>query len=585
MNRYIFSFLLFFSLVPCLYVTAKTNDSQSVARQMPTALIENGIISAVERYNAGDFAGAVRLLEDIIAADPSVDAAHYYLGLCRVAENDIDAAESELREAMRLDSSNFWYRYRLAVLYSVTGKEELTLAMFEDLVKDFPKKYELYYNMVELYMASGQEEKALETMDQIETVFGESEMTVMARFDVLRKAGREDEAYACLEEYNEEYSSPQILTCLGDRKLSLYDEEGALEYYNEALAVSPGYTPALLGKSEVYRMTRKYDEFFSLMKEFIRDENVTAEGKSRYLAMLTSSSGQNFTRIFRDRLDSLVSECEAMYPEDSTVYFMAGQYYFGTGREELGLERFRANTEKYPASLAAAANYAKMLMYAKKWDELAEEGRRAYERFPGETAFLELAGMGDYNAGRYGEVVDIYKEILTVAPRDSAKTLQAYSALGDVYYQTGEKGKAYKAYEEALDINPDYAPVLNNYAYFLSLDGKKLKKAAAMSRKTVEQEPDNATYLDTYGWILFLQGKADEAKPIFKNAVMLYGGKENVEILDHYAEVLFSLGEYDLAFLYWSQAKAKNNGEIADLDARVALRKSQMNSLREGKRK
>ena len=281
----------------------------------------------------------------------------------------------------------------------------------------------------------------------------------------------------------------------------------------------------------------------------------------------------------------MVSECEAMYPEDSTVYFMAGQYYFGTGREELGLERFRANTEKYPASLAAAANYAKMLMYAKKWDELAEEGRRAYERFPGETAFLELAGMGDYNAGRYGEVVDIYKEILTAAPRDSAKTLQAYSALGDVYYQTGEKGKAYKAYEEALDINPDYAPVLNNYAYFLSLDGKKLKKAAAMSRKTVEQEPDNATYLDTYGWILFLQGKADEAKPIFKNAVMLYGGKENVEILDHYAEVLFSLGEYDLAFLYWSQAKAKNNGEIADLDARVALRKSQMNSLREGKRK
>ena len=48
------------------------------------------------------------------------------------------------------------------MLYSVTGKEELTLAMFEDLVKDFPKKYELYYNMVELYMASGQEEKALE---------------------------------------------------------------------------------------------------------------------------------------------------------------------------------------------------------------------------------------------------------------------------------------------------------------------------------------------------------------------------------------------------------------------------------------
>ena len=87
-----------------------------------------------------------------------------------------------------------------------------------------------------------------------------------------------------------------------------------------------------------------------------------------------------------------------------------------------------------------------------------------------------------------------------------------------------------------------------------------------MSRITAEKAPDNSTYLDTFGWILYLQGKALEAKPFFKNAVMLYGGKESPVILDHYAEVLFALKEYDLAFLYWNKAKAINNGEIPDLD-------------------
>jgi Tfp pilus assembly protein PilF len=93
-----------------------------------------------------------------------------------------------------------------------------------------------------------------------------------------------------------------------------------------------------------------------------------------------------------------------------------------------------------------------------------------------------------------------------------------------------------------------------------------------MSKKTVEAEPDNATYLDTFAWILHQMGKDLEAKPFFKHA-MLYGGKDSAVMLDHYAEVLYALGEYDLAQVYWGQAKARNTGgEVPDLDTRVAER-------------
>ena len=132
----------------------------------------------------------------------------------------------------------------------------------------------------------------------------------------------------------------------------------------------------------------------------------------------------------------------------------------------------------------------------------------------------------------------------------------------------------YAPYDNALKINPGYVYVLNNYAYFLSMEGKKskLKKAYKMSQKTIEAEPDNATYLDTFGWILFLQGKPEEAKKHFKRA-MLYGGKDSVVIMDHYAEVLYALGEYDRAFVYWSNALRKNDGEIPDLEERINARK------------
>ncbi len=115
-------------------------------------------------------------------------------------------------------------------------------------------------------------------------------------------------------------------------------------------------------------------------------------------------------------------------------------------------------------------------------------------------------------------------------------------------------------------------PVLNNYAYYLSEERRKLKKAYAMSKLTVEAEPDNATYLDTFGWILHLQGKDLEAKPFFKHA-MLYGGKDSVVMLDHYAEVLYALGEYDMAKVYWNMARQKNtHSEVPDLEERVAAR-------------
>ena len=117
--------------------------------------------------------------------------------------------------------------------------------------------------------------------------------------------------------------------------------------------------------------------------------------------------------------------------------------------------------------------------------------------------------------------------------------------------------------------------MLNNYAYYLSLDGKNLKKAHQMSSKTVELESDNSTYLDTFGWILYLQGNVVEAKQMFKRA-MLYGGKDSAVILDHYAQVLFALKEYDLAFIYWNMAKQKNNGEIPDLDERISEMKAEV---------
>lgn len=549
--------------------------SSSVFAQPRVEDTGNMIVSAVTEYNEGNRAKASAILQKIVEMEPSNDAAWYYLALCSVAEKDVEMAEVRFRKAVELDPGNFWYRYRLAAIYAMTSRPELTTDIYEKLLKDFPKKSELYFDLAELYSAQGENEKALETLKEIETVFGITESVAVYRFNLLMRMQRQEEAYKSLEEYNDRYSSPYVLATLAEHQLSMYNDSTALAYYDEALDIAPDYAPALLGKAETLRMTRKYGEYFKVLDDFVSNPSDVAKAKTDYLSEVIRRSDPKFIRTFIPQLDGIIEKTLQTHPSDSSILSLAGLYYYSTDRKDEAKSKFRQNAVSHPSSLSAAASYVEFLMYAEQWKELTEEGRKAYARFPQETAFLEMASMGHYNLEEYDKVLEICDKVLEVAPSDSSKTLRAWSTKGDIYHQLGSPKKSYKAYEKALKINPDYVYVLNNYAYYLSLEGRNLKKAHAMSRKTIEAEPDNATYLDTFGWILFLMGRPEEAKPHFKHA-MLYGGKDSAVILDHYAEVLFALGEYDRAMVYWNQALRKNDGDIKDLEERINLRKQQM---------
>lgn len=558
-------------LAALIFLLAASTVSQA---QRPESLGENMLLSAVKKYNEGKYDAARATLKNILDADQSNDAAWYYLALTDLAEGNVEAAEVCMKRAADLDSGNFWYRYRLAGIYAMTSRKELTVDLYERLLEDFPRKSELYFDLAELYSAQNDFDKALSTLEEIETIFGMTESIAVYRFNLLRRMGRQEEAYASLEKYNRQYSSPYILSTLADYQISMYNDSTALAYYNEALDIAPDFSPALLGKAETLRMTRKYDEYFEVLNRFLSASDSPASGKSDYLLAIVQRTDPKFIRTFMPQLDSAMTGLLASHPQDSTALQTAGVYYYSTGRNALAGKCFETSARTYPHSLSASASYVEFLMYAEMWKELSEEGRAAFERFPKETGFLEMAGIGDYSLGEYEKVLQACETILNVAPSDSSATLRSWSTMGDIYHKLGQDKKASKAYEKALKVNPSYVYVLNNYAYYLSMQGKKLKKALDMSRRTIEAEPDNSTYLDTYGWILHLLGRSSEAKPHFKHA-MLYGGKDSPVILDHYAEVLFALKEFDTAFIYWNLARQKNDGEIPDLDEKILKRRKE----------
>ena len=533
--------------------------------------VDNQLVDAVALYNNRAYAQSRTLLQTLSKAVPDNDAVQYYLGLDEAMLGNADAAIAHLRRAVELDPHNYWYKRRLADLYQAAGEDAMVVQMYESIRSEFPEKTDILYDLVGLYLKQEKLDEALEALSDIERITGPDEQLVRTRYDILHQQGKGAEAIRVLEDFNDQFTSPSVLSMMGDYYLAEYRDSLALSCYEEALRAQDDYVPALLGKSEVFRTTRRYPEYFTAIDTFIDMDSVPVEAKGMYVGNLTRSLDPKLINLHRDGFDAMVERLRSRHPSDSTVLATAGGYYYATGRMEEGVACFEKAADLYPESLGQTVSCVQILMMAQRWEAVRDRSIAAFDRFQ-ELGFMEYLNMADYYLKDYDAVINNCRYLIAREPDKQDLVKSSWSQIGDMYHLKGDSKSAYKAYEKALKVDPSYAPVLNNYAYYLSQEGRKLKKAYSMSKKTVEAEPDNATYLDTFAWILHLMGKDLEAKPFFKHA-MLYGGKESAVILDHYAEVLYALGEYDLAQVYWGMARTKNtDGEIPDLEQRVADR-------------
>lgn len=142
---------------------------------------------------------------------------------------------------------------------------------------------------------------------------------------------------------------------------------------------------------------------------------------------------------------------------------------------------------------------------------------------------------------------------------DSVSKSQLYSMRADYFnLKTGDRELVYSDYDSALIYNPADVMVMNNYAYFLSLDGRDLNRALKMSAITIEREPLNATFLDTYAWILFRMEKYVQSRDYLEKALQ-YMEKPNPDLYEHFGDVLYKCGDADGALENWHRAFQLNS--------------------------
>ena len=178
--------------------------------------------------------------------------------------------------------------------------------------------------------------------------------------------------------------------------------------------------------------------------------------------------------------------------------------------------------------------------------------------------------IGYFWMGQNEEALDVLSRGLRKVNTDRDKAL-LYNLRGDFHHTLGNTPAMYADYDSTLIYDPENISVLNNYAYYLSVEGRDLKRAQRMSAKTLEAEPLNATFLDTYAWILFRMKKYQEALGYMEKALR-YLDRDNPEIYEHSGDVLFMCGEKEKALENWHKA-VQFNSTSPTLDQKIKQQK------------
>lgn len=510
------------------------------------------LLCALNHYNSGNFDEALPMLLEITRKEKENDAAPYYAASIYMMQRKIEEAAKYMKIAVERDPGNKWYKSKYASILLHSGKNSEAEELYKKLLEQYPSEGELYDNLIDLYIRQQQYDKALSILRYIEKQTGETEGTAITRYNLLMQLGRNEEAIDYLMQAHKNLGSPITSTLIADHYASEKKDSLAAEYYLTALTSAPEYIPANFGLAEIYRIQGKYDLYFQRIFSFMANPAASPAMKKSYMDQIFEN--RRFIQTFLPQIDTIMQNMYNAHPGDSSIAYSYAIFLVQTNKSDQAKKVLEKNLKKYIKSLEAHRQYLSLLYYMEEWKNLEEESRKSIKIFPHDSDILQFRGIALMQLGKYQDATKTFETILALSKKDSALTVNTLSAIADIHYQAGNKREAFRYYRKTIKKAPNHIPALNNYAYYLSLEGKKLKKALEMSKKTIEAEPRNSTYLDTYGWILHLIGDHQQAKEILKKA-LIFGGKDSPDILDHYVEVLQTLKEYELAEIYRQQAQ------------------------------
>lgn len=511
-------------------------------------------LEALRMKQKGNYDAAYALYNHCLDIYPSSAAALYEISRFYMYLGQTEKGEQALKQAVRSDKSNFWYKQTLAAYYEAKREIPKAISVYEDMAEQFPSRLEPLMSLVDLYNQVKSYQQVVNTLDRLEELDGKSEQISMEKFRMYLNLGDTEKAFTEIMSLSEEYPfDMRYRTILGDVYLENGKLQEAYDVFTRILKDEPGYAPALLSMASYYQKTGQDSLYHIQLDTILLNRNVESDTKMNIMRQLIMQSEQ--TTKDSTQIVALFQDILKEPQQNADLAMLCAQYMITKRMDKESVPILRQVLDLDPENKPARLQLLSYAIRDNNQDEVIEIAKPALVYNPDALEFYYYLGLAHYQKDELDEALDVFKRGVKQINEKSDKDVASdfYAILGDIYHQKGMSVEAYAAYDSSLVYNPDNIGTMNNYAYFLSLDRIHLDKAEEMSYKTVKAEPDNATYLDTYAWILFEKGRYTEAR-IYIEQAMRNGGDQSRVIVEHCGDIYYMLGDVGKAVEYWKKA-------------------------------
>lgn len=544
-------------LAPTASLFAQNNPGKRVSER---DLIngETAYIEGLQEFESANYERALDLFSEAYVKLPENAGLNYAMADAYRQIGDLANASFYGKQAVKLEPENKWYRLMLAGVYREAGKNEATIEELEKVLEYHPEATEVLAELADTYASYGMLMESNQAYTKLLKLTGDNLNIHLQRLRNFNKLGIRDSVIMELQKIRKlDPDNLSTLQTLSNIYLEMEQPEEAKTILESALEQNNRDPKTLIMLADLYAKEAKWDSVGTLLGNVVSDPIIPADAKLTVAQYLFSQFQQHDDNIqLKQATSSVIESFTANEPDYGQAHALAADYFNAINDNEKALSALARTNELMPSNDGAWIQRMQLLLTEGNYKEAITIGKLAEENVPQDPFIMYFWGSAYLAESQHAEAIEKLEEASRLPARRQLKSA-IYNALGDAQAGLEQWDEAFRTYEEALKINPENDLVLNNYAYFLSLQEKELAKALEMALKANKLSPNNASYLDTVGWVYYQQGKYEKAEEFIRSS--LDTGEASPEVMEHLGDVLDKLGKGDEAMEWWKKAFEKDS--------------------------
>lgn len=526
-----------------------------------------------------DYAKALVYFQRVAELNPTNATVHYKIAeiLAKgTKEEDMIKASQSIDLALKYEKKNKYFYLLASNIYAGLGDFGKATAILETMLKEVKGTEDHLYELAALYLFDKKEDDALKVYDRAESIIGIDEVSSMQKQRIYLERGNIEKAIEEGEKLMQAFPDEERYLLGFAETLSRYGQsEKAINYVTAFIKDHPDAGSSKMMLAGFYRDNGQEQKSREYVLQLFDDPSVEVNSKVLMMGVYANTLAANKSQKISDKeLETfsieLFRKLEAGYPADPAVQLIGGDLCMTLEKDQEALTHYLKAVRGGSSSFEAWQNLMLLENEANQFDSLIKHSEEALELFPNQSMAWYFNGYGYLRKKKYREGTYALEQAKKLSASNPAFVSELNSMLGDAYNGLKEYARSDAAYEEALAYKPNNDIVLNNYSYYLALRKENLDKADKMSSQLIKLFPENQSYLDTRAWVLYAMEKYKEARKVIEKVVQ--GTQVSATHLEHYGDILFQLGEVDLAVKQWQKAKQTGGDNIA-LDKKINNRK------------